>query len=89
MLCRQWCISLFLIGYIQDSGTELVEEGTLQRFGEEVTNHFLSRAVFNSDFIASNSIGDEVVSNMYVSCALAARRCAILFEQDGALIVLV
>ena len=49
---------------IHDQVSELVEEHSVQRLGEEVCDHVLGRAVFNLDVTRCHSILDEEVSDI-------------------------
>ncbi len=38
---------------------ELIKELALERFGEEVTNHFTSRAILHGELLAVDTVGNE------------------------------
>jgi hypothetical protein len=47
---------------VHNSIPELVEENTLQRLSKIVSNHFLGRAMFDTDLPAVNAILDEEIA---------------------------
>ena len=67
---------------------EFVEKCALKRLSEKIAQHFLGWAVLNVDFILFYTVSDEVVSDIKVPSAFATRGGAILFKEDGALIIL-
>ena len=65
------------------------EDGTLERFGHEVSNHLFCGTVLHGEVTMGNAVGDEKVAHIEVSCALWAQQFAILFKEDGDVVVLV
>jgi hypothetical protein len=74
---------------VHNQVSELFKLGSLEWFGEEVSDHIPGRTVFDGDFLGCNSVSHEKISNINMAGAFATGALAVLFEKDGALIVLV
>ena len=63
---------------IEDLVAKFAKFGTLERFGEEISQHFIGRAVLNRDLISGDMIRDPKIPNINVSHAFTAGRPAVL-----------
>ena len=73
---------------IHEGLLELDECSALQWFGQEIGNHLLSWAVFHDEITMGDVVGDEEVAHVKMSCVLGTQQSAVLFEEDGAMVVL-
>ena len=65
---------------VHDELAKLVKKFALQRFGEEVTDHFSSRAAFDGEFLLPDTVSNEVETTVEMFGSLAAGQTAIIFE---------
>ena len=73
----------------KEDGTEFEEKRTLEGLSEVIGKHGISGAVGDVDVAAFGVVGDEKITDVNVSGALAGRGTAMAFEFDGAFVVLV
>ena len=68
--------------------SELVKLLSLQWFGEEISDHFRSGAIFNRQVALLDLICKEEITNVYGAGALAGAFLTIFEEQNSVLVVL-
>ena len=74
---------------IHDLVAESLELDPLEWLGEVVSKHLFRGAICDRDFVVSNPVSHEKISDVDVSGPLAARSLAVLFQKNGALVILV
>ncbi len=67
---------------------ELSEQSALQWFRKEICKHFLGGAALNLDSFGFQTIFDPETAVVHVFRLLAAGSFSILFDFDGALVIL-
>ena len=67
---------------------ELDKGSTLKWFGQKIVNHFLCWAVFHDEITMVDVVSNKEVAHIEMSCMLGTQQSAILFEEDGALVIL-
>jgi hypothetical protein len=65
---------------IHDVITEFVELDSLERLGEEVTNHLLGRAVLDSQLTGLDSVRNKEVLDIHVATLFTSGSMAILLQ---------
>ena len=68
---------------------KLLEKLALQWFGEVVSDHFLSGQIFDHDIAFLHLICNKKVTNVNCSGPLARALLTVVFQQNGALVVLI
>ena len=66
-----------------DKSTVVMEDSTLQWFGEVITTHVPSGTVHNPQVSLIDLVVNEKETNVQSTCALASTAPAILSQQDG------
>jgi hypothetical protein len=72
-----------------DDLAELDKKCSLQWFREKICHHVLGGTILNGYAFAANVVSHKVVSNLQVSCVLAAGLASVLSKQHGALVILI
>ena len=78
----QWRIRRIRRRDVENDGAKLVEESTLQRLSEEITDHFLGWTIVNGNFTLFESMSNEVVTNVNVASAFAAGHSTIFLQKN-------
>jgi hypothetical protein len=73
----------------KEDGTELQEEGTLEGFGEEVSQHVVGGTMVNVNGMTFGVISDEKIMDVDMARALTGGSVSILLHLDGTFVVLV
>lgn len=73
----------------EEDRTELMEKGTLKGLGEKIGEHVGGGTMDNVDGVALGVVGDEKVTDIDMAGSLSGRGFTILFEFNGAFVVLV
>ena len=68
--------------------SKLDEGSALERFGQEIDNHLLCRTILHGQVAIGDTVGNKEIAHVKMSCMLGTQQSAILFEEDGTLIVL-
>ena len=76
-------------GQIQNSLAVSDEGGTLQRLGEEVSQHVCSWAIRYTNLLAVDVISDEILPDFYMSGAFGTGAFSVVLQQDSTLVILV
>ena len=74
---------------IHDSLSTFTHSRPLLRFREIVTQHIISRTIFDGQLVSSNVIGNKEVSDFDVSSILRARLFPVSGKSHGTLFVLI
>ena len=67
----------------ENNVAEFPEEGSLQRFGEEISEHVFCVAMSDGNVVLFEAVRDPEVSNVDVAGPLSGRVAAVLGEFDG------
>ena len=73
---------------IHEGLLELDEGSALERFGQEIGYHVLCGTVLHGQITIGNVVSDKEVAHIEMSCTLRTQQSAILFKEDGTLVVL-
>jgi hypothetical protein len=66
-----------------------VKQLSLQRLCEEIRQHFFSCTIFHHNFLFVNSILNEEIPNVNVSCSFTTGTSSVPFQQNGNPVVLI
>lgn len=66
----------------------MTEEAPLQWLSKQIGKHLTSGAIFNHQLLRLDPVRDKEIPNVKVTRPPATRPATILFQQDGALVVL-
>ena len=68
---------------VHDSLAELEKLFSLERLGEVVRDHVISRTIFNFKLVIIDPISDKIVPDVYMSGLLGDRLLPVVLEEDG------
>ena len=68
---------------VHDSLAELEKLFSLERLGEVVRDHVISRTIFNFKLVILDPISYKIISYVYMFGLLGARLLSVVLEEDG------
>ena len=67
---------------------ELDKGSALERFGQKIGDHLLCGTVLHGQVTMGDAASDKEVGHIKMSCMPGTQQSAILFEEDGTVVVL-
>ena len=74
---------------VHDEFSELVKKLALKRLSKIVADHLFRGTILNGEFIVVDSVSDKIESAVEMFGSFAARFATILFQENGALVILI